>query len=189
MERTDNDSFSPYRYGIDRGWVFGVYFAAMFFTWAGASQMPVLVMLTVALAVFFPCMVYMLLRRLYLAHRGNIQVTTLWISGISAIVCGSLICAALMMVYFKWINPTFLIDQLQQMVELYRTTGDPSLAEAARLSEQMIEYHHVPPASTWTLAMWLFTVSSASLLAGLMAVLARARGVDGKRTLWPGRKL
>lgn len=176
MNETSNTKFaSPYRRGADRGYLFGLWFTAIFLSWIFSSQIPLLSLLTVGLVIATPFLVYRMLRSSHLDQHGMAQVSSLWVEGITMIMCGSLICAAVMVIYFKWIDPDYMARQLQLVVDMYASTGDESLAEPARLSKAILDNHAVPTASTWTLAMWLFTVSSGSLLAGLMALLVKMK--------------
>ncbi len=174
---TDNSNrfASPYRRGADRGYVFGLWFTAIFLTWIFSSQVPLLPLLTAALVIATPILLYRILRTSYLEQERMAQTSALWVEGITMIMCGALICAAVVVIYFKWIDPDYMARQLQLVVDMYASTGDESLAEAARLSKAILDNNAVPTASTWTLAMWLFTVSSGSLLAGLMAILVKLK--------------
>lgn len=163
----------PFSRGADSGLRLGLYFSAMFLTWFYASRLPLLSIVTCALAVALPVTLYRMLRRSLESDGGTTTVTNLWIEGIVGIAGGALLCAGVTMVFLTWVEPGFIVNQLGRMIELYDTTNDPSLAEAAEMSRRLIENGAVPKASTWTLAMWLFTVTSGSMLAGLMAVLAK----------------
>lgn len=180
MNTTENiPSASPYRRGADRGYILGLWFTAIFLSWIFSAQVPLLSLVAVALIAGTPFLIYKLLRKSCLVD-PSVQVSALWVEGISMVFCGSLICAVAVIVYFKWIDPGYMARQLQTLVDVYASTGDESLAEAARLSKAILDNNAVPPASTWTLAMWLFTVSSGSLLSGLMAVLVKARGLRSR---------
>lgn len=173
MTENSNKLASPYRRGADRGYVFGLWFTAIFLTWIFSAQVPLLPLVTLGLLAATPFLVYRLLRTSYVEQGRMVQTSALWVEGITMIMCGSLICAAIVVIYFKWIDPDYMARQLQTVVDMYASTGDESLAEAARMSKAILDNNAVPPASTWTLAMWLFTVSSGSLLAGLMAILVK----------------
>lgn len=177
----NNTLASPYRRGADRGYIFGLWFTAIFLSWIFSSQLPMLSLVTVGLILAMPFLIYRLLRNSSREQGGVVQVSSLWVEGITMVMCGSLICAAVVVIYFKWIDPDYMARQLQLVVDMYASTNDESLAEAARLSKAILDNNAVPSASTWTLAMWLFTVSSGSLLSGLMAVLVKARGGVSRR--------
>lgn len=176
MTTTSDTPKSPVRLGADRGPALGIYFIAMFLTWVLSTSMPMLSMITVAMAIAFPFLVYKILRNRNLALDTKAPLTDLWIQGIAMIAFGAILCALVSLVYFKWINPTFMVDSLQRMIDLYHSTNDPSLAEMARMSQGLLDNHTMPSSSTIVWTLWLFTVTSGSLLAGLMAMLVKLRG-------------
>lgn len=171
---SDSATHSPIRRGADCGLQFGLWFTAMFLSYIYASLWPALAIVTLALAAGVPFKVFRTLRREYRLSGSSIQVTSLWIQGIVMISAGALICALVTLVFFRWIDPGYIVRQLHQIIELYRTTSDPSLAEMARVAQGLIDNGTVPRPSTWVLSMWLFTVTSGSILSGLMAILVRA---------------
>ena len=165
---------SPYKRGADQGFMFGLYLCAMFLSWVFAATYPALAFATFILAACVPLYTFRALRSTVVAEYGTTPVVSLWVQGITMMACGALICAALILVWFKWIDPQFVASQLQSLVDVYNETNDPSLADTARIASLLLEKNAIPPPSTWMLAFWLFTVFTGSLLSCLMAVLARA---------------
>ena len=146
----------------------------MFLSYIYASQWPALALLTMFMVLAVPFMLYRLLKKEYRACGPSLQVPSMWIRGIVMISGGALICALVALAYFRWIDPGYIVRQLHQVITMYHSTADPSLAEFARVAQGLIDNGAVPRASTWVVSMWLFTVASGSLLSGLMAVLVRA---------------
>lgn len=174
---------SPYKEGADQGFLFGIYLSVMFVLWVLAAQVPVLMLIMLAMAACVPLVIYRFLRRTFLTQNGFPTVMSMWVQGITIMICAALICGVLVIVWFKWIDPGFMAGQLQRVIDLYDATQDPSLAETARLSRLILENHALPSAGTWTLSMWLFTVFSGSILSCLMALLVKARGLPAARPI------
>lgn len=165
---------SPYKRGADQGFMFGLYLSVMFLSWVFAATYPWLVFITFLMAVGVPVYTFRALRSTVVAEHGTTPMMSLWVQGITMMACGALICAAVILVWFKWIDPNFIASQLQSLVDIYNDTEDPSLANTARIASLLLEKNAIPPPSTWMLAFWLFTVFTGSLLSCLMAILARA---------------
>ncbi|MCM1347804.1 MAG: DUF4199 domain-containing protein [Firmicutes bacterium] len=191
MSPTDEALKSPFQRGVDCGWIFGIYFMAMFLAWVFSESFTVLFLLVPVLAIWFPFIVYRLQKSEYqiknaeflgMRPYGPFEVTDMWIYGIVMISCGTLISSVLIMVYLKWIDPEYVVRQLRRAIEVYNSTSDPSLAQAATMARALIDNQAVPTASTITLSLGLFTVASGSLVAGLMAVLVKLRSYSfGKK--------
>lgn len=164
---------SPHAMAADKGLFVGIYFCAMFLFWVLTPQAHIFSLLTVVLAITFPFCLFKLIRSLIApSHRPLPSIITLWTQGIIMVSCGALLLTALSLVYLKWIDPTFMLEQLQTAAQL-KSNPDPSVVRMADIAQGLIDNHAVPKASTMALSLWLFTVSSGSMLAGLMAILAR----------------
>lgn len=167
---------SPYRRGAETGLFFGAYFSALILAGVYSAAIPLLSILVLALLAAFPAAVYRKQRKAYLSDPQPAQITAVWIHGITMIACGALIAALLILVLFKWINPDYFANQLRVLVETYEQTHEPALHDAAQTAALMLERNAIPTPATLTLGFWLFTVASGSILAGLMAVIARLMG-------------
>lgn len=175
IQSTDNiDRRNPYSRAANSGLIFGLYLSAIFATWILSASLPGFSLLTAALTVLFPVVLYIMMRRDD-AFSGGLQLTTLWICGIIMVTGGAVITAAVSVIYLKWGDPQFILRQLENVIAMSAATSDPTYAEAARLAQGMIDNHVVPSATMWMTTMWLFTVSSGSILAGLLAMLIKVR--------------
>lgn len=151
-----------------------LYLTGMFLLWVWGANLPLCTLCSFALMAFFPIALYRTLRTTA-RLMPQVSVTNLWTQGITTVFCGALVSALVIMVYLKWVNPSYISDQLLRAVETYRSTPDPSLEQAATMAQTILERRAVPPPATWTVTYWLFTVASGSILAGLMAILAKSR--------------
>lgn len=182
IQSTDNiDRQSPYRHAASRGLVFGLYLSAIFATWIFSASFAGVSLLTCALTLLVPLVLYILMRRTDV-FAGGLQLTTLWICGIVTVAGGAVIAAAVTVVYLKWIDPEFILRQLMNLIAMADANPDPSYTEAANLARGMIDNHAVPSATMWMSTMWLFTVSSGSILAGLLAVLIKLKSRSRRPT-------
>lgn len=139
-------------------------------------------MLCVVLMLSVPFVIYSYQRRSYLRDNGHTILSSLWVEGITTFFCGSLLSGIIQVIYLKWIDPGFILSQMQQMITLYRDSGLQNGTELADLLQQLIDNHAVPSAISIVIEMIWLAVFSGSLLSVLMALLVRARPIpDSKR--------
>lgn len=179
----DTRQQSPRRSGAEMGLPVGIYFAMMFLTYMAGTATPTLTLVFVAMVAAFPFLVYALLRRQLRWAGSDMPVVSLWIQGIVMIAGGALLCSVLILVYFKWIEPDFMVTMMERAATVLTDDPDPSVAELGRMARGLIDNRAVPSASTLTLSFWLFTVSTGSMLAGLMALLAKLKRLPEERKL------
>jgi hypothetical protein len=169
---------SPYKRGADDGLFFGILLCAMFFAGVFSFEVPLLGLFSFLLMLSVPFMIYRFLRRSYVTDRGATPLSSLWMQGIMTFACGCLIAGLVATIYLKWINPEFIITRLREVIEFYRDSPWDKGAETAVVLQRMIDNHLVPgPVSMVVEMIWL-GIFSGSLLSVLMALLARARGID-----------
>lgn len=168
---------SPYRRGADNGLTFGIYLTAMFFSSVYGTQVPILSLLSIALMLGVPFVIYRYLRRSYVADRGCTILSSLWMQGIMAFLCGAILSGAIQVVYLRWINPDFILSQMRTMIDIYSNSGLQQGEQVAEMLQTLIDAKAVPSAITIVIEMIWMAVFSGSLLSVLMALLVRARPV------------
>lgn len=180
---------SPYRRGADDGAVFGVYLTVLFFGMIFGSRVPGLGFLSLILALGVPLVIFLFMRRYDRQMQGCATFPMMWMQGVVIFVCGMLIAGTLMVVYMKWVEPDFILHQLEGLVEtgsLPEAKGT-FLEEAADVASQMIKAKFIPSPMAVVSELIMGAIVSGSLLSILLASyfalrhkLERARR-EGKR--------
>lgn len=173
----------PYRRGADAGLPFGLYLSAMYVASVYSASLPLLGLLVTLMFFLVPVIVYKSLRRSFLADNGTTMGSSLWMQGIMMFLCGGLIYSLVVMVYCRWINPTYIADSFTNMATVLAADGGEMSARVAETSRLVVENGAVPSAASWAMAVFWLVVFSGSLLSGLCALLVRARGVPVKRNV------
>lgn len=170
---------SPYRRGAEDGLTFAVYLTVMFFASIYTTRIAMLSLLAIAMMLGVPFVIYRYLRRAYVADRGTTIMSALWMHGIMIFLCGSMLAGAVEVVWLRWIDSSYIIEQLHAIVELYSDSGWERGEEMAEVIQRMIDNSLVPSAISIVMEMIWLSVFTGSLLSALIALLVRARPVRG----------
>lgn len=185
----DTSAHSPYRYGSDQGFFFGLYLTCMFVLSVLSVRIPFppLSLLSMMMMFGVPFLIYRWLRLTYVMSKGTLGLSALWMQGIMIFICGTLLSAVPMVIYLKYINPGFIVDQLKGFIDLYAEGDWEGGRQSAEILQMMIDRKLVPSAISVTMEMVWLGVFSGSLLSLLMGLLARARSVPSSRRHDVGR--
>ncbi len=180
IKMNEIEAHSPYRYGADQGLYFGLYLICFYTCGLLNMTSPNLLYSLGAMALFMgvPFLIYRWLRRTYVASRGRLPLSALWMQGIVIFICGTLIAALALVIYLKFINPTFIVDQMRVLIEMYSSMDWERGQEAADMLQTLIDMKLVPSAMSVVMETVWLGVFSGSILSLLMGLLARARKVN-----------
>lgn len=93
-----------------------------------------------------------------------------WMQGVVIFICGILIAGALLVVYLKWIDPGYILRQLNTVIEAGSTpeAAGTFLAEAAEVARQMIDQRFIPSPIAIVTEMIMLAIVSGSFLSILL---------------------
>lgn len=172
---------SPYRRGAEDGLTFAIYLTVMFFASIYSTRVALLSLLVILMMLGVPFVIYRYLRKAYVADSGTTVMSALWMHGIMVFLCGSLLAGAVEVVWLRWIDPTYIIDQLHAVIALYEDSGWERGEEIATVLQRMIDNSLVPSAISIVMEMIWISVFTGSLLSALLALLVRARPLRSDR--------
>lgn len=162
---------SPFRRGAENGFRFGAYMTVIHATVIGSSSVPLLNVVTLALLAGAPALLYMLMRRDRTAEGGLPTLGALWLDGLLTILCGAMLASAVLTVYLRWIDPDFLISNLEQAVALLEASGDPSSLEMAdKMHTAISNGFSISPITFSMMLLWM-AGTSGSLLSLVIAAI------------------
>ena len=96
-------------------------------------------------------MLYSTMRITVSKTQGRVVWSSLWMQGIMSILCGSMICGFVTMLYFKFVEPTFLLDLVQMCVDTYASIPGKESAQMAEMLQELINTGMVPTATSFTI--------------------------------------
>lgn len=167
---------SPYRRGADDGFFFGLYLTAMFFASIFSQTLPLLSLLSLAMMVLVPVVIYRFMRNYDRSLGAAASFPMLWMQGVVIFFCGTLIAGAALTIYLRWIDPDYIISQLRGVADLAGQAPGTFVDGAADMASRMIEANFIPtPISIVTELLLLSIVTGSFLSIALSAFLTLRR--------------
>lgn len=170
------ESQNVYYRGAGTGVYFGLYLSALFFAMAYSMSVPGLSLLALAMMAAVPVIIYKAIRKMYIDEEGCSLFSGLWVYGIMIFFCGSLISAAVSVVFLKWLQPDFMAEQIEMSIEILKSSGLSQGKETADMLALMRDEDMMPGAVEMSIQMISFNVFSGSLLSMILSALVMARG-------------
>ncbi len=171
---------SVYRRGASDGLIFGLIMIVLFFTSIYTIKIPVMSFITLVIMLSVPFVIYKFLRRHYVQTQGNATFSELWLHGILIFVCGSLISGLVAFIFLRWIEPTFIIDQINTIIEIYRSLDMDDAEELAEALQLMIDNNLVPTAIQSVIQTCMLSVFTGSILSIIVALIAKSISIKNK---------
>lgn len=167
---------NPYRRGADDGFLMGLLLIACFLLSTFSLTHPAANFLGLLLAfVGVPVATFLFLRRSFIKDDNLTLFSSLWMQGIMMFFCGTILLALFVYVYLRFINPTFIMDMLNQVANVYENMGTPQGHQIAKGVHAMIHQNLVPSSISIALETIWVGVFTGSLLSALMAGIVRMK--------------
>lgn len=178
---------SPYRRGAHTGAFFGLYLCAIFMAMVASAHLVLASFVFFVLMAGVPVFIYFALRRGYVSRSGRASVSELWVEGIMIFIFGSAICGFVTFIYLKWIEPTFMYDQVTSIISsLQALRNNPQLMAGQDVGQidsmidvfsNMVTHGMVPKASEFVMSMFWFTTATGCILSLPLAFFARLKKI------------
>ncbi len=177
-----NQPLSPFRRGADNGFLFGLYLSVLYLLMIFSSSVPLLNIPVLGMMVAVPALIYFMLRRDRLAPQGGVTIVgALWIDGLLTFLCGGLIGSLVVFIYMRWIDPDFIVSNIEQSISLLEAAGDADSIELAdEFRSAMSNGFNVSPIVFAMTLLWMVTFSGSILSLILSAVIARKHSAPGQ---------
>ena len=171
---------SPYRRGADDGMKFGLYLTAMFAGALFSSPAGPGAWLAMLLMFAAPVVLCVMMAGYFRRQAYSVGFGDLWLDGTLTVIFGTLIASAFLIVYMKWVNPDFVINQLNSIIDLNKEHPDMGLDAYAKVAENLIADHTVPSATVMAANMLVMISMGGIMLSAVLSLglllLARLRG-------------
>lgn len=169
------DKYALFRRGADDGFLFGAYLVVLFLSMAYSMQLPPLGLLSMIMMLGVPVYTYMRLNHAYKAEHYTCNFSSLWMQGIVMFFCGSLIMALATFVFMTWIQPDFIIDQMEAVIATYKDIDWNRGREMADVLQHALDAKIIPSPIQVAMEMLWSGVFTGSLLSILISLLVQAR--------------
>lgn len=157
---------SPYRRGADDGFIFGLYLSLMFFGSIFAPKLPLLGLLSFAMMIAVPAVIFIFMRRYDRQLQECATFPMFWMQGVVIFICGILISGALLVVYLQWFDTDYIRLQMESMAELGESPEAKGtvLEEAGSITRRMLDARFIPSPIAIVTELIMAAIVSGSLL-------------------------
>ena len=161
-----------FKEGAHQGLVMGAYLTVMAVASIYTDKMPLLALFALLMLLCAPIVVYRYQRHTFVSEEGTTLFSSLWMQGIIIVICGALICSAVMYVMLQWVRPDFMASQVEQFIEIYRSQPETANSEIIEVMQKALDQGALPlPIDYAMTGFWLasFLGSVASLFTAAIA--------------------
>lgn len=150
----------------------GIYLSLMAACVLLSLKAPFLPMLITPLAIGFPAILWMLMRRIGAMQPTYMKVSSLWLAGIYTVIFGTLICMLLSGLYVVFIEPGFVVKYFETIISQVEASEFAAYyADTVALMRNAIDSHIVPSGMEFVTAMGWFTCFAGSILSLIIAFI------------------
>ena len=159
---------------------FGLYLTVLLAGMLFGSGMAASGWLALVLLVATPVLLWWLMLRYHRSLGPETGFGMLWLDGTLTVMFGLLIAAAFLIVYMKWIEPDFVLRQLQAIIDANAEHPEMGLEQYATVASNLIANGEVPSpalmASTFIVLNMMVGVVASAVFALGITVWARIAG-------------
>ncbi len=172
---------SVYKYAAEAGLPIGLYLTLISGCFLFSVKYDFLSMLIFPLVVVFPIVLGCFMRRLAKVQPAYARFSPMWLFGIYSVLCGTLICSLLSALYLMFIDPSFMINYVENAISTIQAS--PMAAQYAPtvdMMRQAIDAHMLPSGLQLVATMGWFTCFSGSILSLFLSLILSQRRPKGQ---------
>ena len=140
------------------------------------DKIPLLNVVTIIVAILAPVILYRFQLKRFLNAGGKTSFSELWTLAIFTTIGGAMICMLVTYCMITWLRPDFLYEQMQMVVDVYKTLPQQEATEAVKILETAIKTNNLPTAFEFCMQMFWLTASLGCMGGLLTAAIAIAAG-------------
>lgn len=162
-----------FKNAMANGPIMGACFIGFFVCSAMSASSAILSLLGFVLMCMPPFLLFFLLKRSQKRAGGQLTFSLLWLEGVLTMVFGSIFLAIITFIYLRWVNPSFISDQLTSSLAVLEQLGQgyESLAESMR---QIIKSGDIPSPLSVAGGLIQSAFLTGTILAAIIAAIVRA---------------
>ena len=166
---------SIYKYASEAGLPAGLYLTLMSACLLGSTKIALLPMFLLPLALGFPFILWMLMKRISREQPSFNKFSSLWLGGIYTVIFGTLICMFLSALYIVFFEPNFVSLYINNALIAVESSPMAEEYEASiSMMHNALEAHILPTGLQFLTTMAWFTCFVVSMLSlGLAFVMSR----------------
>ena len=172
---------SIYQQAGEWGVPFGLYMSCTAIASIFADWFLPLHFLFMVLLLGTPFATYYFQRRRFIQDDGFTEYSGLWMLGILLFILGTLICSFIVFLVLQYIRPSFIYDQAQAAVDLYKTLPQMKDSEMLKTLQFAIDEKLLPTPIEMVTSVFWFVTFTGSLVSALTALIAQRQLPDKHR--------
>lgn len=172
---------SIYQQAGEWGVPFGLYMSCTAIASIFADWFLPLHFLFMVLLLGTPFVTYYFQRRRFIQDDGFTEYSGLWMLGILLFILGTLICSFIVFLVLQYIRPSFIYDQAQAAVDLYKTLPQMKDSEMLKTLQFAIDEKLLPTPIEMVTSIFWFVTFTGSLVSALTALIAQRQSPDKHR--------
>lgn len=165
---------SVYRRGADNGLAMGLLFILLFAGFVLTEYVSVFSVVALALMASVPFAAFLFLRRSYKKSGYTLEFSALWVEGIVTFTCAGALLAIVVYVTLKWVDPDYMVRQVDAAIEVYENIDDGRAREVLGMLEMIKENNAYPTPRFLSLQLVLTSCFTGSILSMLLGILIKS---------------
>lgn len=163
---------SIYKYASEAGVPAGLYLTLMSACFLLSVRMPNLPVFILPLAIGFPFILWLLLRKICKAEPSYMKFSSIWLGGIYTVIFGTLICFFLSALYVVFMEPGFVGLYFNNALEVLEASPlADEYQSSITIMHEAIDAHILPSGMELLLTISWFTCFTGSLLSLFIALI------------------
>lgn len=168
---------SIYKYASEAGLPAGLYLAVMSACLLLSVKFPGLPLVLFPLALGFPFILWMLMKRISREEPSYNKFSSLWLGGIYTVIFGTLICMFLSAIYIVVFEPGFVHLYVSNAIQAVESTPmADQYAPTIKLMKEAMDAHLLPSGLEFLTTMAWFTCFAGSILSLVLAFVMSRTG-------------
>jgi hypothetical protein len=163
---------SIYKRSAEYGVPFGAYLSVLTISGIYSDKLSVLTILSLAMLIAIPFIVYRYQRRTFLQEGGTTEFAALWMMGILTFIYGSLLCCLVSYFVLQYLRPGYLYEQAQIAINTYKAIPGMQNSDIVRVLQQAIKNNMLPTAIQFLFNLFWVGTFCGSVLSALLAFIA-----------------
>lgn len=170
----EKDQTNIYRRGADNGFLLGILFIVLFASMVMSEYLAFLSLIMAALFLSVPFVMFIFLRNSCRKAGYVREYLELWVEGIVTFACGGIILAMAVYVFMKFIDPEYIVRQVDTLLEVYRDIDDGRSREVVDLLKLIKENNAYPTPRMISVQLFMTTCFTGSILSMAIALLVKS---------------
>lgn len=164
---------SIYKCAANDGLKFGGYLTLIFVSYVLLGVSTLFAWMFNLLILAIPFVTYRFIKGCYKQRYGCMTISEMWMYGMLLYIYAALICGLVTYCYISFIEPNFLMNQVQMAIDLYKELDEPSVNEMVVAIQDGVDKGLLPTTIDFVVQMIWMTSFGGSILSLILSFFVR----------------